>query len=65
MLYLIFILFAITLSIIYYIIKNRDCKLSMYFLGVIGILSLFELSIFIYYAQKGETVCQTTKRLIC
>ena len=58
-------MFAIILSLIYYIIKNRDCKLSMYFLGVIGILSLFELFIYVYYAQKGDTVCQTTKRLTC
>ena len=31
----------------------------------IGILSIFELSIYLYYNIKGNTVCEITQKLIC
>ena len=65
MLFILFVIYLLFLGIIYYIQKKKDCNLSFYFLYLIGILSIFELSIYLYYAIKGNTVCEITQKLVC
>ena len=65
MLFLIFIIYFLFLGIIYYIYNKKDCELSFYFLYLIGIMGIVELSIYLYYSIKGESVCDITKKLVC
>lgn len=66
MLFIIFILYFIILSIITYTLHTKNCKLSFFLLTIIAFLSICEFSIYIYnHFIQNKNVCQTTKELVC
>ena len=54
-------LYVLLGSVIFYILRNRDCKMSLYFLKVIIGIIFFEAFIIFSY----EDVCVATTRLFC
>lgn len=54
-------LYSLFGGIIFYILYNRDCKLSLYFLKIVMILMFFEAYIIFSY----DDVCSASKHLFC
>ena len=54
-------LYCILGSTIFYILYNKDCKFSFYFLKILVILIFFEAFVIFSY----DDVCSATKSLFC
>ena len=61
MLLILLFFYLLILGIIYYIIKNKDAKLSYYLLILLSIMTLSEMGIIIYYSIQGKTTCKYLK----
>ena len=48
-------------SIIFYILYNKDCKLSLYFLKVLMIMMFFEAFIIFSY----DDICSASNSIFC
>lgn len=65
MLLILLFFYLLILGIIFYIIKNKDAKLSYYLLILLSIMTISEMGIIIYYALKGQNTCQIFKNIVC
>lgn len=64
--YFVILIFSIIyLSILGYILKNKDTKLALYYVGVMLVVALVKLSHMLYFKIKGLTMCEVTKKIIC
>ena len=62
---LIFFLYFIFTSIIFYIINKKNADLAYYFLKIIAILMLCKTFIYLYFSIKGYTFCKSITTLFC
>ena len=58
---LILILFILFFGIMFYIIHNKDCKLAIYFIWILVVISIIKLSILFKY----NDLCELSKKLYC
>ena len=58
-------MFIFFLGIFYYILKNQDCKLSVFVIYLMFIMSCIKLIYYLYYNSKGMGFCETTKMMVC
>ena len=57
--------YLLILGLIFYVIKNKDAKLSFYLLILLSIMTISEMIIIIYYSVQGQSTCQIFKNIVC
>ena len=65
MLLILLFFYLLILGIIFYIIKNKDAKLSYYLLFLLSIMTISEMGLIIYYSLQGKTTCEIFKKMVC
>ena len=58
---LIIFLYILFFGIMFYIIYNRDCKLAIYFIWILIVISIIKLSILFNY----NDLCDFAKKMYC
>jgi hypothetical protein len=58
---LIIFLYILFFGIMFYIIHNRDCKLAIYFIWILIVISIIKLSILFKY----NDLCEFANKMYC